>query len=271
MGSPEDEEDRFDDETPHQVTLTRGFWIGKYPVTQSQWVRVMRDNPSKFLSAGLDAPVDSVSWNDAQLFCSTVSRAEEIQCRLPTEAEWEYACRAGSSGKWCFGDSWEQLKLYAWNDYYGGDLAQHWRSPNHPVGQKKPNSWGVYDMHGNVGEWCADWYAPYPAQSTTDPQGPKIPPTSEAADRLRNIEIVIPKRSFAEIMGFQKKPQSRPQNPYNRVFGPDFASRVVRGFVTYSVGFTQSSSKTHSAARGFKGQESKREQLGFRVVVNSGP
>jgi formylglycine-generating enzyme required for sulfatase activity len=275
MGSPEDEEDRFDDETPHHVTLTRGFWIGKYPVTQRQWLRVMRNNPSEFLSAGLDAPVDSVSWNDAQLFCSTVSRAEEIRCRLPTEAEWEYACRAGSSGKWCFGDSREQLKLYAWNDYYGSDLAEHDRFPNHLVGQKKPNSWGIYDMHGNVGEWCADWYAPYPAQSTTDPQGPKIPPRSEAADLLMNLEIRIPKRSFTEIMGFRKKtqskPQSRPQRAGNHVLGPFEASRVVRGFVTYPVFFTQSSSKTHSAARGWAPQESAGKILGFRVVVNSGP
>jgi formylglycine-generating enzyme required for sulfatase activity len=152
----------------HQVTLTRGFWIGKYPVTQAQWVKVMGDNPSGFRFDGqcLEAPVDNVSWEDAQVFCSEVSSAEGIQLRLPTEAEWEYACRAGSTGAWCFGDDEEMLGEYAWFEANSG-------MTNHPVGQKKPNAWGIHDMHGNVFEWCHDWFDDYPKGPTIDPVGPK--------------------------------------------------------------------------------------------------
>ena len=185
MGTPGDEEH----EIQHQVTLTRGFWIGKYPVTQAQWLRVMGHNPSEFRGAGLEAPVENVSWNvavhralqhcrleapvenvswnDAHAFCSAVSRAEGIQLRLPTEAEWEYACRAGSTGPYCFDSPYVgDLIDYAWFWENSGQTT-------HPVGQKKPNGWGIHDMHGNVWEWCWDWYDRYPKGPTTDPVGPK--------------------------------------------------------------------------------------------------
>jgi formylglycine-generating enzyme required for sulfatase activity len=165
MGSREDEVfETTLDETAHQVTLTRGFWIGKYPVTQRQWLRVMGGNPSEFLSAGLEAPVDSVSWEDADLFCDACRILEEVQFRLPTEAEWEYACRAGSTGTWCFGDDEAELGEYAWFGENSDDRT-------HPVGRKKPNAWGIHDMHGNTWEWCADWYNPYPKGAVTDPSG----------------------------------------------------------------------------------------------------
>ena len=166
MGSPEDEAGRRDWETLHQVTLTRGFWIGRFPVTQGQWEEVMGGNPSRFKESGPDAPVEEVSWDDAQEFCLALGQRDGREYRLPTEAEWEYACRAGSTGAWCFGDDEEMLGDYAW--YYGNSDDR-----THPVGRKKPNAWGIHDMHGNVFEWCQDWYGDYPEGPTTDPVGPK--------------------------------------------------------------------------------------------------
>jgi formylglycine-generating enzyme required for sulfatase activity len=154
-------------EIPHQVKLTRGFWIGKYPVTQAQWLRVMGNNPSTFRDAGLEAPVENVSWDDTQRFCSAVSRVERMELRLPTEAEWEYACRAGSTGPYCFDSPYVgELLDYAWFSENSGETT-------HPVGQKKPNDWGLHDMHGNVWEWCADWYEKYTKGPATDPKGPR--------------------------------------------------------------------------------------------------
>jgi formylglycine-generating enzyme required for sulfatase activity len=166
MGSPEDEEGRYDDETLYEVTLTRGFWIGRYPVTQGQWEEVMGSNPSRFKQSGPNAPVENVSWDDAQEFCRALGQRDGREYRLPTEAEWEYACRAGSTGAWCFGDDEEKLGDYAW--YLDNSDEQ-----THHVGQKRPNAWGIHDMHGSVCECCADWREDYPAISATDPLGPE--------------------------------------------------------------------------------------------------
>ena len=158
-----------EDEGPeHEVTLTKGFWIGKYPVTQAQWEEVMQNNPSHYRSN--DRPVDSVSWYDVQEFIERLNGMENLEnhYRLPTEAQWEYACRGGTSTEYCFGDSEEELEEYAWYD-------DNSRDKTHPVGQKKPNAWGLNDMHGNVWEWCQDCYGDYPSNylgSITDPQGP---------------------------------------------------------------------------------------------------
>lgn len=153
MGSPASEEGRSEDETQHQVTLTRGFWIGKYEVTQEQWESVMGNNPSR--SKGKQKPVENVTKLDCDNFCLKLGGG----LRLPTEAEWEYSCRAGSttavSGT---GD----LKDMGWCD--GGET--------HEVGQKHPNAWGIYDMHGNVCEWCADNYGEYPKVAVENPLGP---------------------------------------------------------------------------------------------------
>ena len=160
MGSPVTEVGRFDDELLHPVTISKGFWLGKYEVTQAQWESVMGSHGSKF--KGPSNPVDSVSWEDCQMFIRRANATLGGAARFPTEAEWEYACRAGSktpiSGSGSLGDM-------AWYD-------KNSDSRTHKVGQNKPNAWGFYDMHGNVLEWCADWFGKSDGQAIVDPKGP---------------------------------------------------------------------------------------------------
>jgi len=159
--------DWIENETPHhQVETSRPFYLGKYPVTQRQWERVMGSHPSHF--KGDNLPVESVSWEDAQAFMKKLNEREGVDLyRLPTEAEWEYACRAGSTGLYSFGEEVSQLGEYAWYD-------KNSDGETHPVGEKSPNAWGLYDMHGNVWEWVQDWYAAdyYEHSPRRDPQGP---------------------------------------------------------------------------------------------------
>jgi len=178
MGSPEGEMDRFDDEVQHEVTLTRGYWLGKYEITQAQYRAIMPSNPSEFM--GADLPVECVSWEDAMEFCKKLTAKEQTAGRLPagyeytlpTEAQWEYACRAGTttalnSGK-NLSNVFESPEVNEVGWYiYNSDVTTH------PAGQKQPNAWGLYDMHGNVYEWCLDWYGAYPAEAVTDPTGPE--------------------------------------------------------------------------------------------------
>ena len=160
MGSPTSEEGRFGDETSHQVTLTKGYWLGKYEVTQAQWEGVMGNNPSSFM--GGDKPVETVSWNDCQEFIKKVNvMLGDDAVRLPTEAEWEYACRAGTTGD--FGGT-GALDDMGW---HGGNSG----GETHPIGQKRANTWGFHDMHGNVWEWCNDRFGDY-GNATTVPTGP---------------------------------------------------------------------------------------------------
>ncbi|GHT82690.1 hypothetical protein AGMMS49543_08050 [Betaproteobacteria bacterium] len=166
MGTDENDEDAGEDETPqHRVSISQAFYLGKYEVTQGEWVAVMGSNPSKF--KGRSNPVEQVSWNDVQTFIQRLNAKEGTnKYRLPTEAEWEYAARAGTKSTYSFGDDAGQLGAYAWYDGNSGDQT-------HPVGQKKPNPWGLYDMHGNVWEWVNDWYdkSYYSRSPSTDPAG----------------------------------------------------------------------------------------------------
>ena len=161
MGSVGPEAD--DDEQPlTQVRISRGFWLGKYEVTQAEWLGVMGTNPSEFSGCGPSCPVEQVSWDEVQDFIARLNAvAGEERYRLPTEAEWEYAARAGT-----IRDRYsEDLDAIAWYD--GNSENQP-----HPVGQKEPNAWGLYDMLGNVQEWVQDWIDEYPGGYVTDPQGP---------------------------------------------------------------------------------------------------
>jgi formylglycine-generating enzyme required for sulfatase activity len=150
----------------HKVNITKPFYLGKYEVTQEQWEAVMGSNPSRF--KGAKNPVEQVSWDDCQAFLVKLNAQAGGQggkIVLPTDAQWEYACRAGSTSRYGFGDQESSLSEYGWFDGNSG-------SKTHPVGEKKPNAWGLYDMHGNVWEWCQDWYGAYWAEAVTDPRGP---------------------------------------------------------------------------------------------------
>ncbi len=149
------------DNPQHRVTLSKGFWVGVYPVTQSQWQAVMGSNPSHF--RGDNRPVESVTWDDCQEFCKKVTDLTGKPIRLPTEAEWEYACRAGTTGEYFSGNGEDALKQVGW--YFGNSGDQ-----THAVGEKQaPNPWGLHDVHGNLWEWCQDLYAPLDSEDISDP------------------------------------------------------------------------------------------------------
>lgn len=176
MGSPTNEVDRLDNEGPlTTVTISRGFFIGKHEVTQAEYAALVGSNPSTFTSSP-QLPVENVDWYEATAYCALLTQRERAagriadSCvyRLPTEAEWEYACRAGTTTRFSYGEDpgYASLSGYAWFDADSGGTT-------HPVGVKLPNPRGLLDMHGNVWEWCQDWWsASLPGGTVVDPQGP---------------------------------------------------------------------------------------------------
>lgn len=167
MGSPPDEAGRSDSEGQFVATISRGYWLGCYPVTQAQWMAVMGENPSHFHDAGPDHPVENVSWINVMAFCDRLNQRygghlPAGYCfQPPSEVEWEYACRAGLQARYCFGDDTARLSEYAWHRENSGGIT-------HPVGEKAPNAWGLYDVHGLVTEWCCDQKGEYPAAPAVD-------------------------------------------------------------------------------------------------------
>lgn len=181
MGSPPDEPGRGHDENPHPVIIGRGFWMSRYEITQEQYRQVAGKNPSRFRES--DGPVEDVSWNDAKNFCNRLTELADnmkftrsgrprnvaMTFRLPTEAEWEYACRAGTVTPYACGET-----LSCTQAVFHAEDCPEGRPIERPisVGTYTPNAWGLYDMHGNVSEWCEDWYGAYPPYAVTDPIGP---------------------------------------------------------------------------------------------------
>ena len=189
MGSPKEEDNRFDDEVQHEVVLTRGFWMLETQVTQAMWRSVMGYNPSDFSNtgggkskvSGLNTdnfPVENVSWDDCQEFINKLNAIAELkglEFRLPTEAQWEYACRAGTTTPFFWGSSLNGDKANCFGYFpYGTDVKGEYLGRTSPVGSYSANPWGFFDMHGNVYEWCADWYDDYPTGTVTDPLGPAV-------------------------------------------------------------------------------------------------
>lgn len=173
MGSPLKEAGRCEDEIPHEVTLTRGFWMLETPVTQAMWERVTRISASRqrdrvdpnwaMRGEGTMVPIYYVNWVECRNFCTNLSKKLSAQVTLPTEAQWEYACRAGSVSAHA-----GNVDKMAWHFGNSKGVATY------QAGQKTPNKWGIYDMHGNVWEWCADWYGPYSEEPASDSKGPSI-------------------------------------------------------------------------------------------------
>jgi formylglycine-generating enzyme required for sulfatase activity len=168
LGSPASEQDRADNEGPQtEVTLSRGFWMCKHETTQGEYLTIVGSNPAYF-GGDTNRPVEQVSWSDATNYCARFNEQERLGgrlpaghvYRLPTEAEWEYACRGGTTNRFSFGDDPTYSLL--------GDHAWYAGAGTHPVGSKSPNAWGLYDVHGNVWEWCLDAFAPYPGGSAGD-------------------------------------------------------------------------------------------------------
>ena len=203
MGSPEKESGRDLDEGPQrEVTISQGFYLGKYTITQGQWKAVMGTKPwagQSSVQDNPDHPAVYISWEDVQSFIEKLSEAAGSSVyRLPTEAEWEYACRARTTTRWSFGDEEGGLGDYAWYSENGGRHAQ-------AVGTKESNSWGLYDMHGNVWEWCWDWFGNYKDGAGLDPQGP----ASGSSRVMRGGSFYYPAQFLRSAIRFHRAPGNR--------------------------------------------------------------
>ena len=228
MGSPTGELGRNSDETQHQVTLTQSYYMQTTEVTQGQWQAMMGRNPSGFLSCGDDCPVEQVSWDDIQYFITAINQLGEGTYRLPTEAEWEYAARAGSTTAFANGDisvtdcgydpNLDAMGWYCGNSaviYSGCCDASPWGGPTcagtHPVAQKEPNAWGLFDMYGNVYEWCQDWYGRYSSGAVANPTGP----SSGSFRVLRGASWFFSAKDCRSAFRYYDYPGYR----YNGIFG----------------------------------------------------
>lgn len=172
MGSPESEKERGSDEIQHLVTLSQGYWLAETACTQALWLAVMGNNPSKF-NQSAQHPVDSVSWNDCQQFIRQLNQAiSGLEARLPTEAEWEFACRAGSITPFSFGETIQPEQVnYDGNRPYVDWKKDLYRESTIPVSKLPANEWGLFEMHGNLLEWCEDGYEEYGNTAQVDPLG----------------------------------------------------------------------------------------------------
>jgi len=180
MGSPENEPERFDDETQHTVTLTQGYWLADTACTQALWQAVMGVNPA-FFKYSPNNPVETMNWDDVQQFIARLNElVPNLNACLPTESQWEYACRAGTPTPFSFGKNItpEQVNYNGEHPYTDGQKGLY-RGKTVPAGSLPPNPWGLYEMHGNVWEWCSDWYDAYPTEAVKDPIGPP-----DSADRV---------------------------------------------------------------------------------------
>jgi len=237
MGSPETEKDRQVDEDVHEVTLS-GFWLGKFEVTQAEWLAVMGRNPASRKDPA--NPVEMVNWEEATEFCKRLTDLERARgtlppgwiYTLPTEAQWEYACRAETKTAWSFGDDPAQLfKNGNYNDITGnfvGNDTEHDDKHQYtaPVGKFAANPWGFHDMHGNVWEWCADWYDGYPAGPVTDPTGPSVRvqprvPRGRLQRLARGLPVGLPWQAHAVL------PQRLDRLPDCRCFYPLIIRRQI--------------------------------------------
>jgi len=213
MGSPYNEADRYSDETQHSVTLTKGFWLGEYEVTQGEWVEVMGSNPSTF--QGSRSAVDRLSWDECQRFISKMNTREPgVVYRLPTEAEWEYACRAGTTTPFHFGATISPSKVNC-------DGAAKGLSRKKPTdaGRFPANAWGLHDMHGNVWEWCQDWEGDYPSTAVTDPTGPSS-----------GISRVLRGGSWLFVVKYCRSAHRFSNHPLNRFDRCNLGLRLVVSF-----------------------------------------
>jgi len=224
MGSPASEQERYDHELQHRVTLTKPYYMGIYAVTQSEYQRIMGSNPSAF--KGDRHPVEQVNWNDTMEFIKKLNEVREekspgLVYRLPTEAEWEYACRAGTTTTFNTGDS---LKLH---EARFGTKRRSSPKPTAPVGSYPPNAWGLFDMHGNVWEWTSDWFsADYFRESPVDdPQGPPTGTHHALRGGSASVEANECRSSIRGEAGAVDGPETETGNRYPS-YG-DFGVRVV--------------------------------------------
>ncbi len=219
MGSPDWDRGAFDNEKPqHLVKITRPFYLSVYEVTQQQYEKVMGVRPwqgKDYVQDGPDHPAVHVSWHDAVEFCRKLSEQEDVEYRLPTEPQWEYVCRAGTTTAYSFGDDASKLGQYAWYKKSAWEIGERYA---HRVGQKLPNPWGLHDMHGNVWEWCQDRYARYGSeQAFSDRLGP-----------AQGTSRVLHGGSFSADAQNARSARRISNDPGNRVYNNGF--RVARTY-----------------------------------------